>query len=1054
MSLPALTIIPAGAGSGKTYTIQTRLAEWVRQRKVAPEKIVAVTFTEAAASELRERIRTELVTQGRLEDALGLDQSYISTIHSFGLRILTEFALDAGFNPLPRLLTEDEQGVLVRLALAATDKAEGIMGDLYRYGYQWDFTSGKGEEEKFRDRVLEVIRRLRTLGPGVDEMPLAHWAAELIGKHYGPVKDPEQLTEALQRAIASLLEQFPQDVGGLAKTKGVARSLRDDHKYLRRAGQDGALKDRWFLWNRLRNLQTSTARNTLPEDYERLACDVMSAADGLLAHPGPLDESVIHMRALFGAAQDSLSRFAQGKAERGLVDYTDMLALAFTILDEQPEVLTALKARVDCLVIDEFQDTNPLQFALLWSLYRAGVPTLIVGDLKQAIMGFQDADSRLLEELQDQNSEAVAPLVSNWRSHPGLMAWVNGLGTGLFGSSYTALEPKADFPSQLGALDVMEFRARSNNGYRAEHTVARIKALLDDPATCVWDKALKKTRPIRGGDVAIICPTNTRLEVYAKALRRLGIRARIGADGWFQSRIVQLAYYALCYVADPLDRHAALYLSVTELGTESLQSAIELMLEGKEPESSLLDALRPLRAGCHEGLPASLLPGVIDALDLYGRVAVWPDSEQARANLLRLENEAAEFVASNRDALAASGYHGTDLKTFLCWIKARAERENAQPDPRVLDEDAVQLMTWHRSKGREWPVVAVCGTDSDIKCLLPNFKINYEDFSELDHILEKARLDFYPEFAAPEKNEVFRAQLWPEDVDSARRLLYVALTRAREKIILEWPGFLDNGKERKDFTYWEQLIADTGMALSGHQLTLGGQAFDCRVTQLDKDRDPLFEGEDLDQMPDLPVLGRRALQVRAMPEGLTPDAVQPSALEVEVAVDSTTLIEESYASALSTSFDLTASERGTLLHRCFEVIDGHRSRDVVCRAAEYPLTEEQFTALQAHVGGFNDWLSRRFTPVHCQHEQSVLVLNEQASVVSGFIDLLVETEQGYWIIDHKSDQVEERSVRFLEHLPQLLCYVEALRRIDPEKPVLGVGINWVSYGQVALMALP
>ena len=99
MTLPPLTIVPAGAGSGKTYKIQDQLGEWVKEGKIAPERIVAVTFTEAAAAELRERIRTKLLGLGRLEDALKLEQAYITTIHGFGLRLLTEFAFDAGGFP-------------------------------------------------------------------------------------------------------------------------------------------------------------------------------------------------------------------------------------------------------------------------------------------------------------------------------------------------------------------------------------------------------------------------------------------------------------------------------------------------------------------------------------------------------------------------------------------------------------------------------------------------------------------------------------------------------------------------------------------------------------------------------------------------------------------------------------------------------------------------------------------------------------------------------------------------------------------------------------------
>ena len=126
MMLPSLTIVPAGAGSGKTYTIQQWLGEWVKQGKVRPERIVAVTFTEAAAAELRERIRTKLLDDGQLEAALRLDQAYISTIHGFGLRVLREFAFESGTSPEPRLLNEDEKNALIREALKHTEAVNEI----------------------------------------------------------------------------------------------------------------------------------------------------------------------------------------------------------------------------------------------------------------------------------------------------------------------------------------------------------------------------------------------------------------------------------------------------------------------------------------------------------------------------------------------------------------------------------------------------------------------------------------------------------------------------------------------------------------------------------------------------------------------------------------------------------------------------------------------------------------------------------------------------------------------------------------------------------------
>ena len=186
MSLPKLTLVPAGAGSGKTYRIQHQLGEWVEKKLVSPQRIVAVTFTEAAASEMRDRIRRRLLELGRLEDALRLDQAYISTIHGFGLRILTEFAFDAGQSPRPRLLNEDEQDTLIRLALARTDRAETILRDLSAYGYTFDFYTQKRAADVFREHVLEIVGMLRSMGwredtPRYNQQACA-WVAERNGE--------------------------------------------------------------------------------------------------------------------------------------------------------------------------------------------------------------------------------------------------------------------------------------------------------------------------------------------------------------------------------------------------------------------------------------------------------------------------------------------------------------------------------------------------------------------------------------------------------------------------------------------------------------------------------------------------------------------------------------------------------------------------------------------------------------------------------------------------------------------------------------------------------
>jgi ATP-dependent helicase/nuclease subunit A len=151
-------------GSGKTYRIEKTLAEWVETGLVAPGRILAVTFTEAAASELRTRIRSELMARGRIDDALEIDRAYVGTIHSLGQRLLTEHAFAAGRSPGSRLLSEAERDLLIRRQLARCEALSPILHNLGRYGYAWRPGTDMSAEEAFRADLMKVIDLLRGLG--------------------------------------------------------------------------------------------------------------------------------------------------------------------------------------------------------------------------------------------------------------------------------------------------------------------------------------------------------------------------------------------------------------------------------------------------------------------------------------------------------------------------------------------------------------------------------------------------------------------------------------------------------------------------------------------------------------------------------------------------------------------------------------------------------------------------------------------------------------------------------------------------------------------------
>jgi ATP-dependent exoDNAse (exonuclease V) beta subunit len=1051
MSLPDLTVVPAGAGSGKTFRIKEDLGKWVADGLIAPERIVAVTFTEAAAAELKDRIRRQLLQLNRLEDALLIDQAYISTIHGFGLRLITEFAFDSGQSPQPRLLTEDEQDILIRQALARTEKAESVLADLAGYGYTYSFNTGKSAAVQFREAILDVVALLRTIGWRPDKPCDMKQVKDWIAERYGAIGDGRSVTAALDTAVKGLLNEFPETFAGVVGVgNGSATTdFRKNYRDLRSAQMPGELDRDWALWQRLRKLRIGGQGCGLPPEYVERAKAVMAAADTLVNHPGPLAHAQDHIEALLGAGQEVLSHYAAAKANAGLVDYTDMIALADKLLQDRPEVLAELASRIDCVIVDEFQDTNPQQFSLLWRLRAAGVPALVVGDLKQAIMGFQGADPRLLEALIEQNKEQSVPLSSNWRSQPPLMDFINQVGPGLFGDAYGVLKPEAAV-SQLAPLEFIEYEKKARKGYhkvRAAWVGERVRDILGDRTLRITDKRTQKLRGIQGRDIAILCQTHPVLEQYAQVLRAQGLRVRLEENGWMGSRPVQLAFYALSYVANPGDRHAALYMATTELGELSLEEGIRQLVEESKVTDPVLERLDAVRGGDIRSNAYSLVAATLGALSFYDIVARWPDAVQARASLLRLQSEAQEFMTSNREARAAGGFYGDGIASFLAWlsIKVQGKDKNRKPAPRVQDEDAIELVTWHAAKGREWPIVVVGAMDRKIEPRLPTLDLGYKDFSQLEHLLDKATLQYSPSFAAPEATERFAAALQQAAEVEARRLLYVAITRAREKLILEWPSYADG----KGVTPWSLLAHECKLTLEGRRLAVADAEFEVENFQGANELPGDLEiGTIADASGQSPV-GRRAIERSEDDYATTPDTVTPSTLEIKV--ETTGSLEViPFAPALKIGKDFAGTEFGTRVHRFFELggaSDTLRHRHATSALAD-GLPKKLIDSIEARVDCFEQWLQDYFSPKSILRELPLLSLTEQESVMNGLIDLVVETKDGCWIVDHKSDQIDDAVIAFGSYQAQLGAYADALSRSG--RNVLGTAIHWIRKGEVVL----
>lgn len=1037
--------VKAGAGAGKTFRITQKLGALVEQGDVKPENILAVTFTNAAASEMRTRIRTFLIEKGLRESAEKVQEATISTIHGFGMELIERFAFEQGISPRPRQLTEAEENQLIRKALAEVEAIEKVLYDLEKFGYNGRY-NGKDyitAVDRFKSRILAVIKKLRTLGKGEsagDLMDLMEDARQEIERLYGQnLSKAQTLNKELWQAIETLKQAYP-DQTVLSELWGSNNAARTFINAVYRATPEKIARD-WRLWA---GLQTIKAPKIEKADDGFLAENVWMAADKLSVHPGPLDEAKSHLEALLAGAVEALSLYQQAKRESGLVDFSDMVHLADQILNS-PDSLQEMVERYDCLIIDEFQDTNPLQFALLNRFQQAGVPTLIVGDLKQSIMGFQGSDARLFAGLLAKGEASpdikVDELTHNWRSTPAMMKFVNKVGVKLYAEAYQSLDvdPKAEYESSLPAVQKLVFdpknwaaTRRSKNKHSmnedAFNTLAHHIAELLKKGIQITDKHTRQKRPLMPSDIAVLGANHDSLQKFSGALKQFGISTKLTQSGLLQSEAVQWVLNALKYVADPSNHYAVLDLLTSSYANQPLQPLLETFIRQRYFSDPIVDSLQAVSK--HAKLvPFPQAVGlVMEALLIWENIAQRDDYAQQRANVLKLLELAQTFQDTQPESLEAMGIFGKNLNTFIVWVKENADSEgfDQQPPTDLNAQNSVVLSTWHASKGLEWPVVMVLNMDKEFSPKLPSIDVAYQS-DDIDQMLKSSYVRFLFEFADSSTKQKMLEALREDNLNTLKNLTYVVLTRARESLILPW---FDNKKPVSLLGLIKPLFEPS--------------EFECKeinavYIDVPENIEPVVTVNQ--------VLSQTKSDYESIPAVISPSELHNSL--TEQAITELAVQTHQFSDALDLSkIDalMAANEVGTWVHKVYEV--GLKNPTLIkCCDGLLPkvLQASDFTQKTAQqVTEFKAWIEQRLQPISIQSEVPILAKNTKGQTISGTIDLLVETEQGYWIIDHKTDKEADIG----KHIGQLVTYAQCL---PAGKKVTHLAVNWVRSGKLDLV---
>ncbi|MCK6410289.1 MAG: UvrD-helicase domain-containing protein, partial [Thauera sp.] len=797
-----ITFISAGAGSGKTHRLTELLQEELTSRGARPAGVIATTFTRKAAAELRERVRAQLLQQGRFALANAMGQARIGTVNSVCGQLVARFAFEAGLSVEQQVL-EEAQAVLVldRAIDAVLDgpQTDTLLALVERLGLKSGRNDGK---EEWKEALQTLVNQIRSNDIPLDQLEgFAKANADALLAHF-PTPTHEDLDAAVLQAIRAAMPQI-EAVAAAGNKKNTAAYLALVKDFKRDLERKSAP---WSAWIKL--------SKSAPEASLRATIEPIAALAGRAAEHAGLHADVRRYLALmFALAGRALAHYQTVKQEMSTLDFADQEHQLLGLLDH-PEVAAVLEDELDLLMVDEFQDTSPIQLALFLKLARFAKRVVWVGDLKQAIYGFRGSDTALMQSILAAlpalgGQKEVLP--ASWRSRPELVKLVNAVFSQAFadtlGPEEVALKPTRE--DALPGAPLANWLLGGQNIDEEGSALAAGLLRLVDSGYLVLDKAQKRMRPVRYGDIALLAASHERVKTWVAALSAQGIPVATAQPGLLATPEATLALACLRRFNDVGDTLAsAEIVSLTDgadpeqwvadrlryLATGAAQERWrEVAIDG-HPAHPVLEALRNLRAARPLLAPREALATVMAVCALPEKVLRWRTGrgasvDRARVRLANLE--ALLALAEQYEALCRSAQHAASVSGLILWLDEIAgQGQDMLAEPAI---DAVKVMTHHAAKGLEWPVVVLTDLAKDIKDRLWSISARTTAPFDANQPLAARFIRYWPWPFGPQQKVAAAdaialtdtaAEFVKAAIEEEKRLLYVSMTRARDLLVL------------------------------------------------------------------------------------------------------------------------------------------------------------------------------------------------------------------------------------------------------------------------------
>ena len=841
-------MVSAGAGAGKTRVLVSRMAELImdKEHPIEADRFLVMTFTNAAAAEMKERIGTEL--EERLEkdpDNLYLRkqirkirQADISTIHSFCNHLIRTHYNELAIDPSFRIGEEGE------LFLLRQQAVEQVLEEAYASGresfLQFVEAYAPGKNDTVLEEMIEDLYHFSRSFPNADGWfeKTGKEAAILAGKDGWDTsaavtlllskaqKESLQIQEELYQLLESVTEDAPEKYTGLLQEiKEYITSLtqaKDYNSYYKVLSQKSissfpraAKKEKeWELYEEVK------------EFHQKVREQINSQKENVFTAPAEeLQREAAVIYPLLEEYMALTKRFAEiyflCKKEKNVYDFDDLEHFALELLvesyDEQgaaqpSETAKELSKKYKMIFVDEYQDTNLVQETILEMLLNKKHNSLFtVGDVKQSIYRFRQARPDLFLRRKDQYiSQADAgvsiELRDNFRSAPGVLTFTNYIFSQLMEKEFGGVdynEKTALRPGDGGPM--MQDEETSEILFFQKDSASALKEVPEDilAESAVICKRIKELieEGYHYGDMVILLRSGAgRMEPMAEFLEQEGIPVSCdNKTGYFQTReiIVMLNYLSIVdNIYQDIPMASVMLSSIGKFTEEELVKLRVLIEEPVRGKYTLYDFMRLyMQEGTEEELKKKIRDFLMDLLyfrqqkkeqplstllwDIYERtgfyydVQLMPDGEKRKENLLMLLKKAEDYEKTVFKGLFYFNRYMKQLKSY--------EIEMGEAGTSMEEEDVVKIMTIHKSKGLEFPVVFVSGLSKKFNRMDLNKAVLCHPELGIGMECVNTTLRFHHPSLM---KKAIQEKAWKDTLEEEMRILYVAMTRAKRKLIL------------------------------------------------------------------------------------------------------------------------------------------------------------------------------------------------------------------------------------------------------------------------------